>query len=172
MAISVGELVERAELGATAVAGQRGLDRQVNVPRIQKPGLALTGWPEQLHEGRVLVLGGTEIEYLAEGAYPGLVYFVADLNPAPIAADEYDGSTLTEAGIQPYLTDFRVKVLPQTHALLTFTLEEPEAQYFLRRYPSARQVKLRYARQDYFVLLRRLAGLRTKNRKPDPGGLP
>lgn len=66
MAISVGELVERAELGATAVAGQRGLDRQVTVPRIQKPGLALTGWPEQLHEGRVLVLGGTEIDYLEQ----------------------------------------------------------------------------------------------------------
>ena len=66
MAISVGELVEHVELGATAVAGQRGLDRQVSVPRIQKPGLALTGWPEQLHEGRVLVLGGTEIDYLAE----------------------------------------------------------------------------------------------------------
>jgi HPr kinase/phosphorylase len=64
MAITVGELVERAELGATVVAGQRGLDRRVTVPRIQKPGLALTGWPEQLHEGRVLVLGGTEIDYL------------------------------------------------------------------------------------------------------------
>jgi HPr kinase/phosphorylase len=38
----------------------------VTVPRIQKPGLALTGWPEQLHEGRVLVLGGTEIDYLAD----------------------------------------------------------------------------------------------------------
>jgi HPr kinase/phosphorylase len=40
----------------------------VTVPRIQKPGLALTGWPEQLHEGRVLVLGGTEIDYLADHA--------------------------------------------------------------------------------------------------------
>jgi HPr kinase/phosphorylase len=68
MAITVGELVERAELGATAVAGQRGLHRQVTVPRIQKPGLALTGWPEQLHEGRVLVLGGTEIDYLEDSA--------------------------------------------------------------------------------------------------------
>ncbi|HEY3806516.1 MAG TPA: HPr(Ser) kinase/phosphatase [Kofleriaceae bacterium] len=64
MAITIGELVERAELGATVVAGRRGLDRRVTVPRIQKPGLALTGWPEQLHEGRVLVLGGTEIDYL------------------------------------------------------------------------------------------------------------
>ena len=62
----VGELLERAELGVTAVAGTAGLARTVTVPRIQKPGLALTGWPEQLHEGRVLVLGGTEIDYLAD----------------------------------------------------------------------------------------------------------
>ena len=68
MSITVGELVERVELGATAVAGQRGLGRTVAVPRIQKPGLALTGWPEQLHEGRVLVLGGTEIDYLEANA--------------------------------------------------------------------------------------------------------
>jgi HPr kinase/phosphorylase len=67
-AITVGELLERSELGVTVVAGSAGLSRSVTVPRIQKPGLALTGWPEQLHEGRVLVLGGTEIDYLAENA--------------------------------------------------------------------------------------------------------
>lgn len=64
VAITVGELLERAELGVTAVAGKSGLTRTVTVPRIQKPGLALTGWPEQLHPGRVLVLGGTEIDWL------------------------------------------------------------------------------------------------------------
>jgi HPr kinase/phosphorylase len=63
-AITVGELLERPELEVTSVAGQIGFDRLVTVPRIQKPGLALTGWPEQLHPGRVLVLGGTEIDYL------------------------------------------------------------------------------------------------------------
>ena len=63
-AITVGELLERAELEVTAVAGLGGLARTVGVPRIQKPGLALTGWPEQLHANRVLVLGGTEIAYL------------------------------------------------------------------------------------------------------------
>jgi HPr kinase/phosphorylase len=63
-AITVGELLARAELNVTAVAGIEGLSRTVTVPRIQKPGLALTGWPEQLHAHRVLVLGGTEIEYL------------------------------------------------------------------------------------------------------------
>jgi HPr kinase/phosphorylase len=65
-AITVGELLERTELEVTAVAGQPGLDRIVTVPRIQKPGLALTGWPEQLHSGRVLVLGGTEVDYLRD----------------------------------------------------------------------------------------------------------
>jgi len=64
--ITVGELLERAELEVTAVAGQTGFDRIVTVPRIQKPGLALTGWPEQLHPRRVLVLGGTEVEYLRD----------------------------------------------------------------------------------------------------------
>src|SRR5262245_27997097 len=64
--ITVAELAERAELGVTVVAGQAGMQRTVDVPRIQKPGLALTGWPEQLHAHRVLVLGGTEIDYLAD----------------------------------------------------------------------------------------------------------
>jgi HPr kinase/phosphorylase len=67
-AITVGELLERAELGVTAVAGKAGLARTVTVPRIQKPGLALTGWPEQLHPHRVLVIGGTEIEYMTDVA--------------------------------------------------------------------------------------------------------
>jgi HPr kinase/phosphorylase len=66
--MTVGELLERAELEVLAVAGRHGLDRLITVPRIQKPGLALTGWPEQLHEHRVLVLGGTEIDYLRD--YP------------------------------------------------------------------------------------------------------
>ncbi len=63
-AITIADLLERADLGVTAIAGRPGLSRSVTVPRIQKPGLALTGWPEQLHSQRVLVLGGTELEYL------------------------------------------------------------------------------------------------------------
>src|SRR5512140_1837839 len=66
MAITIAELIDRTELRVAVVAGQRGLGRTVAVPRIQKPGLALTGWPEQLHDGRVLVLGGTEIDYLGD----------------------------------------------------------------------------------------------------------
>lgn len=64
--LTVSELVERNELEISVVAGRAGLARTVSVPRVQKPGLALTGWPEQLHPNRVLVLGGTEIDYLAD----------------------------------------------------------------------------------------------------------
>lgn len=53
------------ELGLVVLAGAEGLARSIAAPRIQKPGLALTGWPEQLHEGRVLIIGGTEVDYMA-----------------------------------------------------------------------------------------------------------
>ncbi|MGH3290989.1 MAG: hypothetical protein ACRDP7_04210 [Trebonia sp.] len=107
---------------------------------------------EEIH-----ALVGNRMAYVVNfhGAYPGLVYFVADLNPPPIVAEEYDGSTLTEAGIRAYLADFRTSVLPRTQALLTFNLKAPETRYFMERYPTAKQVKLHYAGQDYYVLLRR-----------------
>jgi HPr kinase/phosphorylase len=57
-------LAAEARLELTVVAGAAGVKRAVSAPRIQKPGLALTGWPEQLHAERILVLGGTEVEYL------------------------------------------------------------------------------------------------------------
>jgi HPr kinase/phosphorylase len=66
--LKVAELVERAELDVTVIAGAGGLTRSISAPRIQKPGLALTGWPEQLHPNRVLVLGGTELDYFADHA--------------------------------------------------------------------------------------------------------
>ncbi len=45
-------------------AGSEGLQRAVTSPRVQKPGLALSGFPEELHRGRIQILGGTELQYL------------------------------------------------------------------------------------------------------------
>ncbi len=67
--VTVAQIVSHSPLSLTSLAGLSGSSRQVAVPRIQKPGLALTGWPEQLHPRRVLVLGGTEIDFLV-GASP------------------------------------------------------------------------------------------------------
>ena len=54
------------ELGLSLVAGEDGLDNTINRPRIQKPGLALAGFLEYIHPGRIQILGRSEITFLAE----------------------------------------------------------------------------------------------------------
>jgi hypothetical protein len=105
---------------------------------------------EQIH-----TIIGNRTAYVANfhGEYPGLVYFGADLNPAPVSSDPYS-SIETEPELKAFLADFRTRVLPQTQAVLTFSLKTPEARLFLHEYPSARQITLRYAGQPYYVLLR------------------
>jgi HPr kinase/phosphorylase len=65
-AIKVSRLLEENDydLKLSLVAGSAGLMRKIVSPRIQKPGLALTGFTEHLHTGRVQVFGNTEISYL------------------------------------------------------------------------------------------------------------
>jgi HPr kinase/phosphorylase len=67
LTVAIRELLETAgpELGLRLVAGARGLDRTIALPRIQQPGLALAGFLPQLHPDRVQVLGNSEISYLA-----------------------------------------------------------------------------------------------------------
>lgn len=66
--LSISELLSETEAGLDLelLAGERGLSRVVQVPRIQKPGLALAGYTKNLHPDRIQVLGDTELSYLAE----------------------------------------------------------------------------------------------------------
>ena len=48
------------------IGGEAGLSNRLYSSRIQKPGLALTGYTEHLHADRVQVLGNTEISYLSQ----------------------------------------------------------------------------------------------------------
>jgi HPr kinase/phosphorylase len=52
------------DLRLTLVTGQPGLSHRISSARIQKPGLALTGFTEHLHPERVQVFGNTEVSYL------------------------------------------------------------------------------------------------------------
>ncbi len=54
----------RGSLKFKLVAGGRGLTREIVAPRVQKPALALAGYLDQIHPGRVQVLGNAEIGYL------------------------------------------------------------------------------------------------------------
>jgi HPr kinase/phosphorylase len=46
------------------LAGAAGLERRINLPYIQKTGLALAGFDEYLRSGRVLIFGESEIRFL------------------------------------------------------------------------------------------------------------
>lgn len=95
--ISIQELLENEgkALSLDLRAGNGGLGRLIHVPRIQKPGLALTGYDQQLDDGRLLTLGGTEIEFLRSatsaqrklavetvmGAHPACIIITRGLEP-------------------------------------------------------------------------------------------
>jgi HPr kinase/phosphorylase len=68
-AMAVRELLtdEAAEpIGLVLVSGAEGLDNVIDRSRIQKPGLALAGFLEYIHPGRVQVLGRSEATFLEE----------------------------------------------------------------------------------------------------------
>lgn len=55
---------EQYDLKLELLEGKEGLEHPISSSRIQKPGLALTGFTEHLHPERVQVFGNTEISYL------------------------------------------------------------------------------------------------------------
>lgn len=100
-------------------------------------------------------LVGTRTTYVVDfpDGYPGIVYFVADLAPAPISLDPHT-MVMTEQEELAYLEDFRTRVMPRTYALVTSDLKAPEVRFFRRAYPQAQIIRLAFGRQPYYVLLR------------------
>jgi hypothetical protein len=86
-------------------------------------------------------------------AYPGLIYFLADLRPAPIPLDPWV-MVVTEPQREAFLNEFRARTLKSVEALMTYDLDAPEAQDFIAAYPRYRKVALRYGTEPYYVLLR------------------
>jgi HPr kinase/phosphorylase len=64
--VPVAEMLEEsaANLQLELVAGRVGLDRRVHLARVQRPGLALTGYTDYVSYGRVQIVGSSEIGYL------------------------------------------------------------------------------------------------------------
>jgi HPr kinase/phosphorylase len=56
---------QQFDLRLELLAGEGGLDRRVVSSRIQKPGLALSGFTEHIHKDRLQVFGNTEMSYMA-----------------------------------------------------------------------------------------------------------
>ena len=69
--MTVGELLTddaASSLNLALLSGGDGIDNVVDRTRIQKPGLALAGFLEHIHPGRVQVLGRSETSFLSERA--------------------------------------------------------------------------------------------------------
>ncbi len=66
----LGGVGESAGLGLSVLSDWEGLDRRVSRPRIQKPGLALSGFIKHVYPDRVQIFGLTEIDYLLSIAEP------------------------------------------------------------------------------------------------------
>jgi HPr kinase/phosphorylase len=64
VAVLLGARAESLGLRAEVIAGTAGLSRPITSPHIQKTGLALAGYDEYLHAGRVLVFGQSEVHFL------------------------------------------------------------------------------------------------------------
>jgi len=66
LALPVIQLLKDKEhqLKLELMSGEEGLGKKIVIPRIQKPGLALTGDPVHLHTGRIQIFGKPEISYL------------------------------------------------------------------------------------------------------------
>lgn len=68
MSVPVKELLEESlaeYLGLELVAGEKGLSREIATPRIQKPGLLLTGvLEEEFHPDRIQIFGAAEVGYI------------------------------------------------------------------------------------------------------------
>jgi HPr kinase/phosphorylase len=64
--IHVSELLSEkaSNLNLQIVAGKEGLANRIHFPKIQKPGLALTGFTEYVRSGRVQILGESELSFL------------------------------------------------------------------------------------------------------------
>lgn len=64
MSIHVEDLLEEGALHLKVATGRKGLKNSVPSPRIQKPGLLLTGVLGPIHSERIQVFGEAEIGYL------------------------------------------------------------------------------------------------------------
>ncbi len=87
ISLSIKDLLEDDEYGLDLrlIAGEAGLSHRLYSSRIQKPGLALTGYTEHLHPDRVQVLGNTEISYLSQISEDQAVGYVQKLCSFPIS---------------------------------------------------------------------------------------
>lgn len=85
--VQVSDLLSRAaaHLRLRLLAGRRGLGHRILQARVQRPGLALTGYVRYLSYGRVQIVGASEIGYLATLGARARTSSIARLGGKPLS---------------------------------------------------------------------------------------
>src|SRR6185503_15943823 len=112
-AIKIEQLVKDQDfdLRLELLAGENGLDRKIVSSRIQKPGLALSGFTEHIHKDRLQVFGNTEISYLATLKHDEQIKRVRDLFRLPIACLVVTKNLQVDEWMKREANDARVPLL-------------------------------------------------------------
>src|ERR1700738_5701446 len=108
------------DLRLELLAGENGLDRRIVSSRIQKPGLALTGFTEHIHKDRLQVFGNTELSYLATLTAPEQRARMRSLFGLPISCLIVTTNLPVDDMHRREANDARVPLLRSSHLRSTF----------------------------------------------------
>lgn len=81
--ITISEFIRKSSdvLNLTVLAGEAGLNiKQISSPRIQKIGLALSGFAQNVNEGRIQIISQSEISYLNQLSNEEKIQAILNLN--------------------------------------------------------------------------------------------
>src|SRR5471030_883607 len=108
------------DLRLELLAGENGLEKRVVSSRIQKPGLALSGFTEHIHKDRLQVFGNTEISYLATLKHEEALRRVRDLFRLPLACLVVTNNLPVDDWMKREANDARVPLLRSSYLSSTF----------------------------------------------------
>src|SRR3954462_2797604 len=108
------------DLRLEVLAGEAGLDRKIVSSRIQKPGLALSGFTEHIHKDRLPVFGNTEISSPATRKHDEAMKRLRNLFQLPIACLVVTKNLPVEDWMRREAADARVPLLRSSHLSSAF----------------------------------------------------
>lgn len=122
ISLSIKDLLEDEAYGLdlNLIAGENGLSHRLYSSRIQKPGLALTGYTEHLHPDRVQVLGNTEISYLRQIPEDLAALHIGKLCSFPISCFIITKGLVPPAFLKKAAEDAGIPLLGTHHQSSTF----------------------------------------------------
>lgn len=117
MSVKIRDLLARkgVDLQLESLTGEIGLDRVMSTPEASSPGLVLAGFTKRFAQGRIHVLGQTEITYLASlepaGRRQSLeTFFTFDIPCVVITKGQQAPAELIELGVAKGVAVIRTKL--------------------------------------------------------------